>query len=157
MSMREQLLSTAAHSRPRIESDTKPREKQSAKRLADEAKRRSQNNKKGEITEVEVKRREDRSSSPRRHHLDKRACDLAESGGGDPGDLLSTKQVAAWLGVSPEWVEIGRHQRYGPKFLRLGPNVIRYRRGDVIAWLRERTFQSTDEYESAPRGRGRAR
>ena len=58
-------------------------------------------------------------------HLDKRAADLAEAAapGGDD-ELLSTVQVAAWLGVSTQWVEIARLGRHGPPFKKLGPDRV---------------------------------
>jgi predicted DNA-binding transcriptional regulator AlpA len=84
--------------------------------------------------------------SPRRHHLDRRASTLAEVSHGAPDDLLSTRAVAEWLGVSVQFLEIGRHRGYGPKFVRIGPARIRYRRADVLAWLEERTFASTSQY-----------
>jgi predicted DNA-binding transcriptional regulator AlpA len=86
-----------------------------------------------------------KKSSPKQHHLDRRAADLVATPGGDD-ELLNTAQLAAWLGCSPQWVEIGRHKGYGPRFERLGPRCIRYRRGDVRAWLSERSHVSTNEY-----------
>lgn len=80
-----------------------------------------------------------------RHHLDRRALQLlALANPAAPptttkdDDLLSTKQVAAWLGVSEQWLELGRKKNYGPHYVRLGPRCIRYRRGDVIRWLKGR-------------------
>ena len=82
-----------------------------------------------------------------RHHLDRRAPELIEKGrDGDPDELLTTKEMAAWLGVSEQWLEIGRSKRYGPPFIRMGPRMIRYRRGTGIHWLEERTHRSTAEY-----------
>lgn len=86
------------------------------------------------------------SSRLRRHHLDRHASRLAESGGGYPDDLLSTRAVADWLGVSIQFLEIGRSRGYGPKFIRVAPARIRYRHSDVIVWLEERTFASTSQY-----------
>jgi hypothetical protein len=81
-------------------------------------------------------------------HIDKRAAEVAALGGGaDDDDLLTTIQVAAWLGVSVQFLEIGRSSGgYGPPFTRLAPRAIRYRRGDVLQWLRERTHARTSEY-----------
>src|SRR5271169_5750893 len=90
-----------------------------------------------------------RTPPPLRHHLDRRAGDIAEVGDGDADDLLNTTALAEWLGVSVQWCEIGRHRGYGPPFLKVGTRRIRYRRGDVRAWLAERQFRSTAEY-SAP-------
>jgi predicted DNA-binding transcriptional regulator AlpA len=78
-------------------------------------------------------------------HIDKRADKLAAIPG-DDDDLLSTRQLAAWLDISESWLEIARHRGQGPKFLKYGPKSIRYRRADVVAWLKDRTHQSTAEY-----------
>jgi predicted DNA-binding transcriptional regulator AlpA len=84
---------------------------------------------------------------PRTHHLDKRAADLlAALGSNDADDLLTTKEVAAWLNVSTQWLEIGRHKKYGPRYVRLSQRCVRYRRGDVLDWLASRTHASTREY-----------
>ena len=83
---------------------------------------------------------------PKRHYLDRRAASLAEQGRGDPDDLLDTPTVADWLGTSPEWLEIGRSKGYGPKFVKLNPKRVRYRRADVLTWLGERTYRSTADY-----------
>jgi predicted DNA-binding transcriptional regulator AlpA len=88
----------------------------------------------------------DSDACPQRHHLDRRASMLAELGAGPPNDLLPTRAVADWLGVSVQFLEIGRHRGYGPKFVRIGPARIRYRRADVLTWLDERTFASTSQY-----------
>src|SRR5262249_2249561 len=69
-------------------------------------------------------------------------------------DLMATVRVAVWLGVSPEWLEIGRSKGWGPPFLRLSPRRVRYRRGDVKKWLQERAYRSTSQYETQP-GPGR--
>ncbi len=87
-------------------------------------------------------------AKPMRHHIDRRAAALAATDGPDD-DLLSTRAVAAWLDVSDQFLEIGRHRGYGPKFTRLSPRCVRYRRGDVRAWLRERTHASTAAYAEA--------
>jgi predicted DNA-binding transcriptional regulator AlpA len=89
-----------------------------------------------------------------RHHLDRRALALIEAANeGTDDELLSTTRVAVWLGVSPEWVEIGRSKGWGPPYVRLSPRRIRYRRGDVKKWLQERAHRSTDEYDTGRQGR----
>lgn len=91
-----------------------------------------------------------------KHHLDKRASTLlADNVGGDDDDLLDTPAVAGWLGVSEEWVENGRTYDYGPKFVKLSSRVVRYRRGDVRAWLKRRTHQATSEYTKPATGAAR--
>lgn len=87
-------------------------------------------------------------SKSKRHHLDRRAEEIASHpvADGPRDELLSTKQVAQWLGVSVQFMEIGRHRGYGPHFVRLGPRKIVYRRNDVLHWLGTRTHASTKEY-----------
>ena len=43
------------------------------------------------------------SQNPNRHHLDRRAAELAEQGDGSLDDLLSTSAVSEWLGVSVQF------------------------------------------------------
>ena len=96
-------------------------------------------------------------TTPQRHHLDRHADKLAASIiTGSPDDLLSTPGAAALLRVSTQFLEIARSKNYGPKFIRLGPRCIRYRRDDLLAWLRDRTHASTAEYDGHP-GPGRPR
>jgi predicted DNA-binding transcriptional regulator AlpA len=61
-------------------------------------------------------------------------------------EMLSTREVAAWLGVSDQFLEIGRTRGYGPKFKRITDKMIRYRCGDIIDWLESRTHACTSEY-----------
>lgn len=77
---------------------------------------------------------------PTRHHLDKRAALLAGVKG-DDDELLTTPETAQWLGVTVQWLELGRMKNFGPKFLKLSNRVIRYRRGHVRAWLKTRARQ----------------
>jgi hypothetical protein len=81
-----------------------------------------------------------------RHHLDKRVADLIAVWSGEPDQLLTTKELAAWFRVSVQWLEIGRHKGYGPLFVRPKPRMIRYLRSDVLAWLASRTYASTAQY-----------
>jgi hypothetical protein len=78
---------------------------------------------------------------PPKHHLDQRADSIIALGtiDGDDDLLLTTPQTALWLGVSVQFLEIGRSQGYGPPHVTLAPRVIRYRRDEVNAWLRERS------------------
>jgi hypothetical protein len=64
-----------------------------------------------------------------------------------PLTTCSRRELSAeWLGVSIQFLEIGRHRGYGPKFVRIGPARIRYRRAEILAWLEARTFASTSQY-----------
>jgi predicted DNA-binding transcriptional regulator AlpA len=79
-------------------------------------------------------------------HLDRRADAIAETVS-DGDDLLNTAQIAKLLGVSTQWVEIGRTRGYGPPFIRIGQRGIRYRRDALRSWLKERAeYRSTREY-----------
>ena len=64
-------------------------------------------------------------------------------------DLLTTAELAAWLGVTKAWVELGRVKNFGPPYLRLSAQMIRYRRSEVKAWLQERSFRHTGQYAAA--------
>jgi predicted DNA-binding transcriptional regulator AlpA len=76
----------------------------------------------------------------RKHHLDKRAGAIADGhSDGDPDDLLSTRALALWLGVTEQWLESGRLKGFGPPFVKLSPKLVRYRRSDIVKWLRSRT------------------
>jgi len=77
---------------------------------------------------------------PQRHHLDRHADGLAQNvADGDPDELLTQQFVANnVLHVSIQWLELGRAQGYGPPFVRLGPRTVRYRRKELVAWLRSR-------------------
>jgi hypothetical protein len=88
-----------------------------------------------------------RNTKTKRLHLDRRAAEIAEKGaGGDDDDLLSTIQLAAWLGVSHQFLEIARHRGSGgPPFVKIGKTV-RYQRGAVRKWLAERVHLSIAEY-----------
>src|ERR1700676_308227 len=89
-----------------------------------------------------------------KHHLDRRALDLIEAANeGTDDELLSTPRTAVWLGVSPEWLEIGRSKGWGPPFIRCSPRRIRYRRGDINRWLQERAHRTTAEYIDRSRPR----
>ena len=83
---------------------------------------------------------------PARHHLDRRAAKLIHDGDGDDDDLLDTREQSEWLGVSPQWLELGRKHGYGPPFVALAPRIIRYRRGATRAWLAERAQQTAIEH-----------
>jgi hypothetical protein len=94
-----------------------------------------------------------RGPRPGSYHIDRRARRILRDAGAheddpDPSDddLLNTRELALWLEVSTQWLEIKRCEGDGPKFIRIAPRKIMYRRGDVVAWLRERVHASTAEY-----------
>ena len=85
-------------------------------------------------------------AGPKRHNFDRYADQLAKGLTGSDDDLLTTPETAAAMRCSVQWLEIGRFKGYGPQFKRIGPGLIRYRRGDLRSYLAERTHQSTSEY-----------
>ena len=85
------------------------------------------------------------SHKSHRHHLDRRAHLIAAQPG-DDDKALSTREAADWLGVSEQFLEIGRCRGYGPPFERISPKVIRYRIGKMREWLASRTHTCTSEY-----------
>jgi hypothetical protein len=92
---------------------------------------------------------------PTKHHFDKHALDLIEELPADGADqLLTTKQTAALIRMSPVTLEIYRGLGAGPPFIRIG-RTVRYRRSDLIGWLRERAFASTDQYAERDREHNR--
>lgn len=58
--------------------------------------------------------------------------------------LLDQKRLAAYLGKSTAWCERARWAGEGPKFIKLGRHV-RYRAGDVEAWIEANARQSTND------------
>jgi hypothetical protein len=75
------------------------------------------------------------------HHLDRKADAIAANTQRDDDALIDTRALAAWLGCSEVWIEVGRSRNHawGPPVTRIG-RLCRYRVGTVREWLRERTF-----------------
>jgi hypothetical protein len=75
-----------------------------------------------------------------KHHIDSRAGELLHLLADDLKDdtLLDTRECANWLGVSRQFLELGRMNGSGPPCTVLSPKVIRYRRNTVLRWLIER-------------------
>ena len=57
---------------------------------------------------------------------------------------MSTREVAAFLGLSPRTLDRYRVSGAGPKFHKFG-NRVRYLRTDVEAWAAERRYSSTSD------------
>ena len=55
-------------------------------------------------------------------------------------DLLTTREVADYLGVSEATLTDWRYRRRGPEFLRVG-RLIRYRKDSLLLWLDEVTVE----------------
>jgi len=50
---------------------------------------------------------------------------------------LTTQQVAAMTGLTPEWYHRARKTGLGPPFQKVSARIIRYDRDEVLAWFRE--------------------
>jgi hypothetical protein len=88
-----------------------------------------------------------RRHQPKFLPLDRRATLVSSVAiGADPDSLLDTKYLAEWLCVSVQWLETGRSRGYGPPYTRLSAKAIRYRVGDILTWLEQRSHKSTAEY-----------
>jgi hypothetical protein len=57
----------------------------------------------------------------------------------EPDALLDTEQAAAFLRVRPAWLMKGRANGYGPRFVRLGPRLIRYSRRALALYAQQNT------------------
>lgn len=83
-------------------------------------------------------------------HLDKRAeLILKATADADPDKLLSPKEAARELGVSEVWLAKRRQNGDGPPYELISPRCIKYRRSKNRAWLEQRSFTSTSQYEHA--------
>ena len=51
--------------------------------------------------------------------------------------LLDTKQVARVYGCTPQWLERMRLEGRGPKSMKIGRRLVRYRLSAVEAWVAE--------------------
>jgi hypothetical protein len=95
-----------------------------------------------------------------RHHLDKRAASLIHNPPEDfknDDDLLTTTQVASWFGVTVQWLELSRPRGLGPPFVKISSQMVRYRRGELIAWLKEREQNSLKQFDDEQTKAARAR
>lgn len=62
--------------------------------------------------------------------------------------LLNIEQAAEALAVPPRTLEAWRFRGGGPPFVRMGRHI-RYRVGDLRAWIEDHTFTSTAEADLA--------
>ena len=49
-------------------------------------------------------------------------------------EYMTTREAAAYLSVSHQWLEIGRSKSYGPPFAKVG-GIVRYKRAEVDRWM----------------------
>jgi hypothetical protein len=78
-------------------------------------------------------------NSGTRYHLDRRADEIAAQGGDGSGDdLLTTKQLAAWFGVTESWVKRAKARGVGVTPIYVTPHCVRYKRSDALKFLADR-------------------
>lgn len=51
--------------------------------------------------------------------------------------ILSTAEVAKWIGVSENTMRFWRWDGRGPKWFKIGAKIVKYRESDVVAWINE--------------------
>lgn len=59
-------------------------------------------------------------------------------------ELMTPEQLADYLQVSTKSLANDRYLGKGPRFVKLGAKLVRYRRTDVIAWLEGNQYTRTD-------------
>ncbi len=70
---------------------------------------------------------------------------------GDPDELLTEKQAAAFIKLTCRFLQARRYRGGGPAYVRVSPKVVRYMKRDLITWAKERRQTSTaDEREATP-------
>jgi excisionase family DNA binding protein len=62
----------------------------------------------------------------------------------DIPDTLNSKQAARYLGVSEASLRLWRSEGRGPCHFRAGEKLVRYRRADLDAWIKQRLIVPTD-------------
>ena len=67
------------------------------------------------------------------------------------GRLLTPEDVAQITGLSTDTLAQWRSQRRGIPYLKLSRNVVRYRQGDLDAWLAERIVRVETDSSNATR------
>jgi hypothetical protein len=64
----------------------------------------------------------------------RRAAKAAVKEGQVQPEYLDTKEAAIYLGLSTQFLEIGRSKGYGPRYHKMA-KAVRYRRADLDAWM----------------------
>ena len=59
--------------------------------------------------------------------------------------LLTEREAAASIGLTPRFLQTRRMQGTGPAFVRISARCIRYRPTDIDAWAEEHLRVSTSE------------
>ena len=79
------------------------------------------------------------------------AADLAESRADialTPA-LITEREAAAYLRMTPRWLQVRRYEGGGPRYVRVSSRCVRYRISDLDAWAAERLRTSTSDDAAA--------
>lgn len=68
----------------------------------------------------------------------------AERHAGSNAELLSRDQIEQQYGLTRRWLELAAWRGDGPPMIKISRRCVRYRRGDVDAWLDARRI-ATEE------------
>jgi predicted DNA-binding transcriptional regulator AlpA len=71
--------------------------------------------------------------------IDKRIAQIVAAAADNTKEVMTTAEVAQFLGVSEVWVIKKRATNDGPPFEMISPKCIRYSRTKLLKWLGERT------------------
>ena len=74
----------------------------------------------------------------------------------DDDKLVDEQFVAEYYGVSTRTVKTWRYRGSGPRYIRVAPQKVKYRWGDIRAYNAEESFSSTTEETEKRRERERS-
>ena len=64
-------------------------------------------------------------------------------GGTMKNEFLNTEELAAFLGIKPQTINIWRMKHKGPSYIKIGRNV-RYKRQDIESWIENCRVQNEE-------------
>jgi predicted DNA-binding transcriptional regulator AlpA len=60
-------------------------------------------------------------------------------------EFLTTEEASQFLKIGKSTLEQARLKGTGPKYIKIGPKIVRYRVDDIMSW--GKAYSSTSEYE----------
>jgi len=72
----------------------------------------------------------------------------------DPAALLRPSEAADLIGVKTRALEAWRYRGFGPRWVKVSPRVVRYRRADLIEWAESLVRTSTGGDNTGRRSAG---
>jgi hypothetical protein len=83
------------------------------------------------------------AANPAKDHPSESAPAGGLESGDDPDQLMRQEQAALFLGVTPRCLENWRYRGGGPQWIEISTRCIRYRRSDLIQFVKERMRTNT--------------